>query len=352
MNGREVALWIIGSGVLLALMYVGQPLLVPLVFSLLLWAVVNAMVEALVALRVPRAISLTVAVLILVLAMWVMLQVLANQAASLAAAIPGYGSKLSAIVTRFLVPLHVDVKPSDIVHSLNIPGYLTGAAASVGSSLFAVIQVLVYLGFLLGEQHLMEEKVARLQRDDERHNEIRQVVRQIARQIQAYLGVCTILSAIMGAATWILLAAMGVQFAGFWAVVIFLLTYVPTIGAVGVVFPGLMALVQFGNFTGAIVIVTVLGALHFILLNVAENVILGKTLNLSPFAIIISLTFWGLVWGVAGLFLAVPVTGAIAIVCNHIEKLRWIAVLLAGPPTSGHARHPLAHTAHHQHHAT
>ena len=349
MTGREVATWIIGSAALLGLMYYGQALLVPLVFSLLLWAVVNAMVEALVALRVPRPLALAGSLLILVLAMWVMLQILANQAASLATAIPGYGAKLSGIITRVLVPLHVDVKPGEIVHSLNIPGFLTSAAASVGSSLFAVIQVLVYLGFLLGEQHLMTEKVARLQRDDERINEIRQVVATIARQIQAYLGVCTILSAIMGAATWVLLAFMGVQFAGFWAVVIFLLTYVPTIGAVGVVFPALMALVQFGDFTGALVIVIVLGGLHFILLNIAQSLILGKTLNLSPFAIIISLTFWGLLWGVAGLFLAVPVTGAIAIVCNHIEHLRWLAVLLAGPPTAAHAHHPLAHHPGHHH---
>jgi predicted PurR-regulated permease PerM len=104
-----------------------------------------------------------------------------------------------------------------------------------------------------------------------------------------------------------------------------------------------MALVQFGTIGAPIVILIVLGGLHFVLLNVAETVILGHTLNLSPFAIILALTFWGLVWGVSGLFLAVPVTGAIAIVCNHIEKLRWISVLLGAPkrakrkPAQAHA---------------
>jgi predicted PurR-regulated permease PerM len=104
------------------------------------------------------------------------------------------------------------------------------------------------------------------------------------------------------------------------------------VGAIGVVFPALMALVQFGTLTSPLIILVGLGVLHFVLMNVAENIILGQTLNLSPFAIIIALTFWGLVWGISGLFLAVPVTGAIAIVCNHIKDLRWLAVLLAADP--------------------
>ncbi len=50
-------------------------------------------------------------------------------------------------------------------------------------------------------------------------------------------------------------------------------------------------------------------------------------------AIILSLSFWGLIWGVAGLFLAVPMTGALLIVCEHVQSLRWLAIALAGPQT-------------------
>src|SRR5579871_6731985 len=327
MTGREVAAWIVGAAALLALMYVGQPLLVPLVFSLLLWAVVNAMVEALTALRVPRYLAFAGSLLLLLAAIWLIIQIIGDQATELAKAIPSYGRKLSGIAVHLLHPLNINIKPDDIVSTATLTGVLTNAAASVGTSLLAVLQVLVYMGFLIAEQGQMAEKVARLQRDADRHNEIRQVVAAIARQIQSYLGVCTVLSAIMAGATYALLTVLGVQFAGFWAVVIFLLTYVPTIGAVGVAFPA------------PIIILVVLGALHFVLLNVAETLILGQTLNLSPFAIIIALTFWGLVWGVSGLFLAVPVTGAIAIVCNHIEKLRWISILLGSPSRAKPPQH-------------
>jgi predicted PurR-regulated permease PerM len=148
--------------------------------------------------------------------------------------------------------------------------------------------------------------------------------------VQTYLGVCTLASAIMAVITYALLKVMGVDFAGFWALAMFVLTYIPTVGAVGVVLPAAMALAQFGTFGPALIIAIVLFAVHFLLTSVIETLLLGRTLDLSPFAIIVSLTFWGLVWGVGGLFLAVPLTGAIAIICRHVEGLEWFGEVLAG----------------------
>jgi predicted PurR-regulated permease PerM len=146
----------------------------------------------------------------------------------------------------------------------------------------------------------------------------------------------------MAAVTYVLLLALGVDFAGFWALVLFVLTYIPTIGALGVILPALMALIQFGTWEAPIAIVVILGLMHFLLMNIAEMVILGQTLNLSPFVIILSLTFWGLIWGIAGLFLAVPLTGAIAIVCGHIDGLKWVTILLAAPPPHVRRKHARA----------
>jgi predicted PurR-regulated permease PerM len=92
-----------------------------------------------------------------------------------------------------------------------------------------------------------------------------------------------------------------------------------------------MALFQFGSVTAFLVVAATLSTVHFFLTNVIQTVLLGRSLNLSPLAIILSLTFWGLVWGVAGLFLAVPITAAITIVCEHIDGVRWVAVVLADP---------------------
>jgi predicted PurR-regulated permease PerM len=331
-GSREIATWLVASAALLGLAVVGEPLLVPLVFALLLWAVVNAAVDAQIGIGVPRVLAFAIALVVLLGGVWLVLSIMGNQAADLATQAPAYAKKLAAMIGQGLAPLRLHVNYAEIFSQSTIASFLGSAAASAGASLLAIVQVLVYVGFLLAEQNQMVDKFARLERDEARHSEIKTVINLIARQVQSYLGVCTVASAIMALVTYALLTFMGVAFAGLWAVVLFFLTYIPTVGAVGVAFPALMALVQFGTLWPALVIIFVLGLLHFVLLNVAETLILGQTLNLSPFAIILALTFWGLVWGVSGLFLAVPVTGAIAIVCGHIEKLRWISVLLAAPP--------------------
>jgi len=156
-------------------------------------------------------------------------------------------------------------------------------------------------------------------------------VHAIARQLQAYLGVCTFLSVAMGLITYGLLALIGVDFAGFWALVMFFANYIPTVGGAAVVLPALSALLQSGSLGEFLLVAAVLISVHFVLANIVSTVMLGRTLNMSPLAIILALSFWGLIWGVAGLFLAVPMTGALVIVCEHVEGLRWVATALAGP---------------------
>ncbi len=173
-------------------------------------------------------------------------------------------------------------------------------------------------------------------------DESEQVIHDIGHQIRSYLGVCTFLSVLMGGVCYVVLAVYGVDFAGFWALLMFFLTYIPTVGGVGVVLPALMALAQFGELGPALVILILLGITHFFLTNVVETVMLGRTLNLSPFAIIVSLTFWGLVWGVGGLFLAVPMTGAIAIACRHLDGLRMDRGTGGGPAAPSASLAPCA----------
>ncbi len=338
-GSRDTATTLVVFAVLLGLIVVGQPLLVPLVFSLLLWAVLNALADLLMRAKFPRWLAWAGSVTVFACALYMFARIMGDQAAGLAAATPAYAKKLQDIVTQLLAPLHIHPNLRELFSASDVAGFLGSAAASVGSSLFAFLQILIYVGFLLAEQGQMAIKFAQIQTDAERHSESLAVIRAIARQVQSYLGITTVLSAIMALATYVLLEIMGVEFAGFWALVLFVVTYIPTIGAAGVVLPALMALVQYGSFLDAILIIAILGLIHFLLMSVAETVILGQTLNLSPFAIIVALTFWGLVWGAAGLFLAVPVTGAIAIVCGHLDGLKWVSVLLAAPPPHVRKKH-------------
>ncbi len=337
-DSRSLANWLVSGAVLLALLVYGRPFLVPLVFALLVWAVLNALTDLLKSWRLPVWLAWFTAFAVIAAALYLMALVLANEAAALATAAPIYADKLQTIWSKDVPFSHLvpTLDFATLLRQSEVAGILGRAAASVGNLLLELVLVVIYVGFLLAEQRHLPAKLARLQSNSELEDEGEQVVHAIGAQIQSYLGVCTFLSVLMGGVCYIVLTLLGVDFAGFWALVMFLLTYIPTIGGIGVALPALMALAQFGELGPALIILIVLGITHFFLTNVVETIMLGRTLNLSPFAIIVSLTFWGLVWGIGGLFLAVPMTGAVAIACRHLDGLGWIAELIAGPPPGQH----------------
>jgi predicted PurR-regulated permease PerM len=339
---KNVTNWLVSSVVVLALLIIGRPLLVPFVFALLIWAILNALTDTLHRLKLPMWVAWPGSMVLLGLGIYFITRVIADEAAELAADAPAYTAKLQQLIASLLAFLRIDANLGDLFDRASIAGLLGIAATSAGGFLFSLIEILIYVGFLLAEQSYLPGKFAKLQTSASGQEEAKEVFHAIAKQLRSYLGIATVVSALMAAACYALLVYLGVSFAGTWALVMFVLSYIPTIGIAGVIFPGLMALLQFGTLGMPLLIVTLLGGLNFVLKNVIETDILRRTLNLSPLAIILSLTFWGLIWGAAGLFLAVPMTGGIAIVCGHVEGLKWISVLLEAPPPRQRRKRNLA----------
>jgi predicted PurR-regulated permease PerM len=115
-----------------------------------------------------------------------------------------------------------------------------------------------------------------------------------------------------------------------WAVLIAVMNFVPYVGsALGVVFPVLMTIVQFDDLGVVLTMLASLTALQFAIGNFLDPYLMGNSLNLSPFAILVSLAVWSELWGVPGAFLSVPITAILAIVFSEFPGTRPIAVLLS-----------------------
>jgi AI-2 transport protein TqsA len=339
-DSASIANWLLSTAVVIGLLVVGQTLLVPFLFAVLLWTVFNALSDRLMGVKFPPWLAWFSSLVLVASALYVVALILSNEATEVANLGPAYISKFEALLTKWFAFLRLGpaLSLTDFIARFDIPGMLGRTATSVGGVFFQLILVATFVGFLLCEQRHLPAKLARLT-TGARRDQGKEVIRTVARQIQTYLGVCTLLSAIMAGATYGVLRLLGVDFAGFWALVMFLFTYIPVIGAIGVLLPSLMALLQFGSLGDFLVVGITLGIVHFVLTNVAQPILLGRSLNLSPLVIILSLTFWGLIWGVGGLFLAVPIMAAIAIVCEHIAGLQWVTIALAGT-SNGDTRAP------------
>ncbi|RMH03260.1 MAG: AI-2E family transporter [Planctomycetota bacterium] len=211
------------------------------------------------------------------------------------------------------------------------------AADLIGSGLGftrGLVLVMIYMIFIFAEQAVFKRKILAIAGD--RREEAAEVLDTIAIGIQRYLGVKTLVSLLTGTIAYLLLVLLGVQYALLFGLMTFLLNYIPTFGSiVAGILPAVYALATHGWGTVAIIIVSYL-ALNFLLGNFLEPKVLGRELNLSPLVIVISVVFWGSLWGVLGAFLAVPLTASVQIILATQERTRAIAVMLSSrPPADG-----------------
>ena len=155
-------------------------------------------------------------------------------------------------------------------------------------------------------------------------------VDEAASAFRRYVWVKSLTSAITGLATWLAALAFGLPLAWVWGFLAFLLEYVPSVGSLlAVIPPTLMALADGGPGRAAVVLL-VIGTLQIILGNVVDPRLEGRLMAISPFGVLLSIVFWGWLWGPVGALLAVPLTVAIVIACRHIPGAQGFATVVAG----------------------
>jgi AI-2 transport protein TqsA len=153
---------------------------------------------------------------------------------------------------------------------------------------------------------------------------------QLFESINRYLVMKTWISLLTGLLAAVLCAAVGVDFPVLWGVLAFFLNYIPNVGSIlAAIPPTLLALLQLGGGASVALIVG-FAVINNVLGNIVEPRVMGQGLGLSPFAVLLSLVFWGWVLGPVGMVLSIPLTMAVKIAMGSGKETQWIAVLL-GP---------------------
>lgn len=153
----------------------------------------------------------------------------------------------------------------------------------------------------------------------------------ISEMLRRFFYVRAFISFISAVVEGIWIWVLGVEFAFVWALLFFVLNFVPNIGSViAAIPPVLLAFVQYGPVWGLVLAVGLLVIEQFIA-NYIDPRIQGKVLSISPFVVLLSILFWAWAWGIAGAFIAVPVTITIMIVCSHVPALQPVAILMTRP---------------------
>jgi AI-2 transport protein TqsA len=156
------------------------------------------------------------------------------------------------------------------------------------------------------------------------------IFKNVNKDVRKYIVIKSGASLATAALSYLVLFVAGVDFAALWGMLIFLLNFIPTVGSiVAVIPPTLLALVQFEGLSTFIIVLSSLIAIQVLIGNILEPRFAGRSLNLSPLVILLSLVFWGKILGIVGMFLCVPITVILNIILANFESTKSIAILLS-----------------------
>jgi predicted PurR-regulated permease PerM len=194
------------------------------------------------------------------------------------------------------------------------------------------VTIFLYTVFMLLERGRIFRKINILSEDPERRKAVNETIADIALLVRQYITVKTVTNLITAAVSYFIMMFVGIDFAGFWALLIFALNFIPIVGAISAIsLPVVLSLVQpegGGVQTAGLALVLLVGA-EQTMSSAIEPRLIGKSLNLSPLVILLSLAVWGTLWGFAGMLLAVPITVTIMIILTQFYSTRPIAVMLS-----------------------
>ncbi len=257
---------------------------------------------------------------------------LSSQVDLLLGALPHYEARFDAILKETSVYVGDDVVAAveRAVTEIDITASLTSLLGSAGTILASFALIGLYLAFLLADRDAFTRKLALLIPDEERCADFIAVLQSVSLSVRRYLWVKTLTSLMTGGVAYAVMKPVGLDFAETWALLAFLLNFIPSIGSIlGTILPAGLALLQFESLTPFLLILVGVGLSQVVIGNVVEPALMGRSLNLSTFMIILSLTFWTALWGISGAFLSVPIMVVSLIVCSYVPAWRPMAIVLS-----------------------
>jgi AI-2 transport protein TqsA len=154
---------------------------------------------------------------------------------------------------------------------------------------------------------------------------------EIEARVQRFVRLMILFSFVTGSMVWLVLSALGVDFAGFFGLLAFLLNFIPTLGSiVATLLPIPLILLSPELSVTEKVLAIVLPATIQVCIGILQPRAQGHSLDLHPVTVLLTLIFFGMIWGLVGAFLALPITAVIKIVLERIPATQPFAALLAG----------------------
>jgi AI-2 transport protein TqsA len=321
-KSTRIALWIIATAALTWFLEKTASVLIPFVFAVFLYYIVYPLVDWVkLKSKMPHFLSVIVTLLGFALIWTGIGLVVASSIRNVLKSADVYQERLGTFFQTSAVKLHdfgFDVDPNNINESLQkIPlfSWLSGLSGSLLSLLGYAGLVLVFLIFMLSGHA------------PQTHD----ILKDIQKKITRYVLIKTALSAGVAVTVTIVLASIGVEMAPLFGLLTYLLNFIPNIGSLIAIFlPLPIVILQSGFGTMFFLSALIPAGIHFFVGNILEAKWMGDSFDLHPVVVLFSLLFWGFVWGVIGMLLAVPLMAVLKVVFERFKSTQYLSELLSG----------------------
>lgn len=334
-NVQTVLVGIIALILLGAVLKLAASILLPLVLAGILSVILSPLINRLDRWHFPRPIAVLIVIIVLSGVVFLITLFVQSSINSFIAEYTKYAARFIKLNQEVIALSESKLGVSlDFFKDFDWTGQLISHLVIISGSIMSfagsVLLIMIFLIFLLLENPFSKRKLA-LAFDDSMGLQLAKMLHKINYQVARYLNLKFFISAATGILVWLSLKIIGLDFAMMWGVLAFLLNFIPSIGSAVVLFVTiLMSFIQFYPSAEKIIAVIIsMSLIQLIIGNFIDPRMQGHRLNLSPLVILFSLIFWGWIWGVVGMFLAVPITVIVQIVCENIPFLRPISVIMS-----------------------
>jgi len=306
-----------------ALIYT-RTIMIPFVLAIFIVSLVSPILDfQVIRLKFPRPIAVTLTFLVVVVIIALLCFFIADAIQTIVATAGQYSDSFANLAEQVVSRMKewgIDLKQEKIVTDVRnkIPQLVTGTVGTVVGIVSSFFFVLIFVMFLLAGRNPYA---------------VRSGVRaDIDQQIRRYIAIKIAVSTLTGILVWATLSAIGLDLAGVFGMLAFLLNFIPSIGSIISTFlPIPIAVAQFQQAPWVIVfIIAVPGTIQTVIGNVIEPKWMGEGLHLHSITVLLALSFWGLLWGITGMFLAAPLTAILRIILMQFDTFKPIGKLLAG----------------------
>ena len=307
----------------LALIYM-KPVLIPLVFSIFAYSLLTPLVTFIKKkARVPKSIAIFLSLVLLFFLLALIVLILIHSIENFIEGVPKYKESLNEsliFVENKLASLHIDFplsKMQELIQTLPLFSYAQTLTGQLFYFLGHLLLVFIFTIFMMTGEF--------------RQNYKNKFLSEVLQKISIYLSIKFSMSVLTGFFVWLVLLSFGVELAAIFGFLTVLFNFIPTIGSLmAIVLPLPVVFLQYQFGWPFFAVLALSGSIQFCVGNIIEPKTLGGSLDLHPISVLICLIFWGMIWGIAGMFLAVPITAVLKIVFERIEATQMLAEILAG----------------------